>query len=303
MKKRAVSLLFACLLLLVMLPLPARASAPLEVDRHCSMTLHYRQDNAGFPELEIKIYRIAQAHADGTFSRLAPFSGYPVNIYGITSQREWKTVATTLTAFITADQVPPTATVTTDDQGVALFSGLPTGLYLIAGVTAENDNGVYIFEDFMMYLPTPGNNGTFCYDMEAVPKCSSYTPKTEFTVTKLWKDSGNSAARPASVTVEIYKDGELYDTVILSTANNWTSTWKDTDSAAKWSVVETDVPQGYTVSVTVQQNSFHITNSRPPIPSNPKTGDSFPLIPWVMGMCISGFLLIILAIWLKRKDK
>lgn len=284
----------------LLLPMGARALTPLEVERPCSLTLHYTQEGIGFQNLQIRIWRVAEAFDDGTFELISPFSSYPVNIHGISSQTEWKTVATTLTAYIAAEQVQPNCTGTTDESGTVAFSELETGLYLVSGAVAEHESGTYRFDDFMVYLPTPQDGGSFHYDLQAKPKCVHFTPATQYQVVKLWKDAGYSNSRPSSVTVGILKDGVLQETKVLSAENNWTYTWKVPDGKGVWTVVEKDVPDDYTVSIQVNEATFLITNTHTAPGDTPPTGDT--AAPWLymLCMCLSGFLFLILGIRGKR---
>jgi len=83
----------------------------------------------------------------------------------------------------------------------------------------------------------------------------------EITVTKAWNHNGGKDL-PESITVTLYRDGEAYDTVILSEENSWTYTWTDLTDASQWSVDETNVPAGYTKEITVDGYAFVITNTR-----------------------------------------
>lgn len=303
MKKRLIPLLCALLLLYSFFPLKADATA-VDTERQCSITVHYTKDGVAFPGLEISIYRVASASSDGTFQLTAPFSGYPVRIHGISSQIEWDNTASTLLSYIAIDNIPAERTVTTGYNGTAVFSNLKTGLYLVKGVTGENNSGIYTFKDFFLYLPTPNSDGTHTYDVEAIPKCVGVTPKTEYTVTKLWKDTGYTDKRPASVTVEILKDGVIQETVVLNADNNWTYTWYVPDGQGDWTVVEKYTPDGYTVTIAEKDTTFTITNTYKTPPTDvPKTGDTFPLWPWLMAMGGSGLLLILLGIHYSRRKK
>ena len=195
-----ISAVILCLLLL--LPLSVCAAEP-DVEASCSLTLHYVREEAVFSGLEIRIYRVAEALEGWEFQKLEPYSGWPVNIHGITSQEEWQTAADTLTAYITAEGTEPYRTETTDGSGTAFFDDLETGLYLVAGAVASNEQGTWSFDRFMVYLPTPGEDG-YLYHVEALPKCSGFTPAPESRVYKLlkvWQDAGFEEQRPVSVTV------------------------------------------------------------------------------------------------------
>ena len=304
MKKRLITILVLFVLILSVLAVPAGAET-LDPQRKGTMTLHYRQDNTGFQNLEISVYRVARANADGSFSLTYPYNALPVKIQGIKSQEEWNVVATTFKSFILADNVAPTYTRKTNIAGTVVFDEMQTGLYLVMGTTAENDNGVYEFNTFMIYVPTPNQDGTFTYSVEAVPKCTNYTRKTEYTVVKLWKDVGYASSRPKEVTVEIYKDGVQQETVVLNKDNSWTYTWRvPEDQDGVWTVTEKKVPDKYTVTIAENQGTFTVTNTRKADPSSPpKTGDMYPLWPAVITMCISGSLLILLGAYFMRKKK
>lgn len=302
MKKRILpllSILFICLAMLR--PIQVRAVTPLDPDAKASLTLHYQKDGIPFADLSIGIYRIAEAFPDGTFALIEPFASYPIRIHDITMQEQWHLTAKTLWSFLVADQVAPDLEEKTDETGTVRFSDLKTGLYFVREAVAENNSGTYVFNQFLVYVPTPQPDGAFRYDVEANPKCTNFVPKDQYTVTKLWQDAGNQNIRPKEVTVEIYKDGVLQDTQILSAENNWTYTWYvSADAQGTWTVAERPVPEPY--KVTIQQNggNFSVINTYETIPEIPPTGDSFTPLPWILAMCLSGLTLLILGIYGRR---
>lgn len=301
MKKRILPLLLlACLV--ISLSTTALA-VPLDPDAQAQLTLHYKKEGKAFSNLQIAIYRVAEAKADGSFLLIAPFSAYPVNIHGITEQEQWKHIATTLDAYLVADQVQPDRQAQTDETGTVCFTNLQTGLYLVREVVAEDADGTYVFNRIMVYLPTPQPDGSYTYAVDAKPKCTEFVPKRQYMVTKLWQDANNRTQRPQAVTVAIYRDGALQETQILSAANNWSYTWTVSgEDKSQWSVAEQDVPDMY--KVTVQQNGsvFSIINtcqSGTDVP--PLTGDSFAPLPWIFAMCISGSMMVILGLYSRRR--
>lgn len=299
MTKRILACVLAVFCLL--LPLSVHAEA-WDTERLCTLTLEYSREGVAFADVEVAVYRVAEAHADGTYDLIAPYDGYPVNIHGITAQKEWQDVAATLTAYITADAVTPTAVGVTNAVGEVIFSDLPVGLYLVQGARAENEKGIYVFREFMIYLPTPTEEGIYQYDLRAKPKCDSYTPADTYRVVKLWKDAG-TALRPNAVTVDIYKNGVLHETVSLNGDNGWSYTWTDNEHA-QWQVTERDVPEGYQVAVTHHEAVFTITNANPDAPPPPPaTGDSFPWLMWAAIACLAGCTLMLLGLWGRRYEK
>lgn len=301
-KLRLYILCALCLVSLWLQPLQARAVTPLEPERPCSLRLDYSLEGVAFEGLTIRIYRVAEAFPDGTFELLEPYAGYPVNIHGITSQTEWQQVAETLKAYIVADQVEPTYTAVTDAGGMAHFADLQTGLYLVLGVVAENDSGMYQFRDFMVYLPTPQPDENFLYDVEAKPKCSRFTPYTQYSVRKLWKDPGNEAQRPTEVLVDIFKDGIFVESVSLNAENDWCYSWRTEADGALWTVTEKSVPEEYLVVISQVDNAFVITNTDPGNLNPPDTGEIFPLSLLMIPLCLAGVCLMALGARRERKE-
>ena len=302
MKKRIllfISLIAICLT--VFSPLCVNAVTPLDPDAKASLTISYQKDGAAFSDLIVGIYRVAQAFPSGKFELIEPFSSYPVNIHDIMVQEQWTNVANTLNAYTVSNHVTPDTETLTDAEGLAVFTNLETGLYLVEEVVAENTNGTYVFNRFMVYLPIPQTDGSYNYAVEAKPKCTNFVPKTQYTVTKLWQDSGNQASRPKEVSVEIYKDGQLYETQILSASNNWTYTWfAPSEEYSKWTVTEPSVSAPYKVTVRENGSSFSVINTWYTPTDAPQTGDTFAPLPWIITMCLSGIMLVILGIYDRR---
>ncbi|MBE6960293.1 MAG: Cna B-type domain-containing protein [Ruminococcaceae bacterium] len=299
--------LFLCWVIFCMAvfcPIYIQAATPLDPSADASLTLHYQKEDQMFSDLPISIYRVAEAFSDGTFELIEPFSSYPINIHDITMQEQWKNTAVTLSSYIVANQLMPYREATTNDAGTVVFEHLETGLYLVSEVVAENNSGTYVFNQFMVYLPIPQPDGSFDYDVEAKPKCVDYVPKTEYRVTKLWQDAGKQTDRPEEITVDIYKDGELWETQILGASNNWSYVWYVSDEEqSNWAVVERSVPEEYNVTVQKNNGTFSIINTHKSIqeiPDSPQTGDTSNITLYIMLMCISGIMLIILGIYIRR---
>lgn len=300
MRHRALTRLLAALLCLLLSVQVFAAETP-DTERACSLTLHYTQSGAGLPGLEIAAWRVGDVYADGTYALTVPYS---VEIQGITSETEWRDTAATLSAYLTADAVAPACTATTDETGTALFSDLPVGLYLIRGLTAATEAGTCMFDDFLMFLPR-NVGGSYAYDVEAVPKYASFVPtpeELEYSLLKLWKDAGAAAVRPDKVYVDILRDGQLWESVTLSAENSWHYSWK-APAGHDFAVVERQVPEGYTVTVSETETAFVLTNTAPPDTDNPQTGDTAPVLLYIILLSLSGLALVLLGVWaLRRKS-
>lgn len=286
---------------LALLGATAVSAAPLETDRPCSLTLHYARNGQGFPGLPIPIYRVADFAADGTFDPTEQFAGYPVNLYGITSQTQWQEAADTLIAYIAADGLTHETAAVTDEAGDVVFATLMPGLYLVPGVEAATQTESFLFQPFFVFLPTPNEDDSYSYDVQANPKPGQATAFAQYSVVKLWKDNG-AASRPKSITVDILWNGQIQETVTLGPENDWAYTWYTDRTDGVWTVAERNVASGYNVTVTSRENVFTIVNTADtPKEDRPGTGDTAPLQLYVMTACISGLLLLVLGAGFKRK--
>ena len=202
-----INLLVVCLVLLR--PVTAYAVTPLDPDADASLTLQYQKDGAAFADLNIGIFRIAEAFPDGSFQLIEPFASYPINIHGITAQEQWSRIAQTLCSYIVSGNVQPDREVNTDESGKAYFTKLKTGLYYVREAVGENTTGTYVFNQFLIYIPTPQPDGRYQYAVEAKPKCTNFVPKTQYTVTKLWQDKGNAGNRPGEIAVDIFISNQI----------------------------------------------------------------------------------------------
>lgn len=297
--KRIFVFFVTAVLLLQMTVNVVLAETPVQ---NSTLTIVYGANDLSFEGLEVSIYRVADIGADNGYTLCEDFSDYPVNVSVVKTQEEWRTIATTISSYIVADGISATATATTDEKGEVSFEGLTKGLYLVSGVQCEKSDMVYVFESFFSSLPRPDENGVIQYNIKAIPKHTSYIlepDEIEYKVTKQWKDD-SSDKRPVSVEVEIYDDGELVYTEILSSDNDWCFTWKGMDDGSKWTVVERNVSEGYTVTVTNEGVSFIVTNSYTTVNPPPQTGDVAVVWPYVLALFSAGAILIFLSVGIKR---
>lgn len=301
--KRILALIFVCLLLAVT-SVPSFAAEAIDPARESSLTLQYKNGNEFFEGTEVKVYRIATVNADGTYDLTDQFKKYPVNIYGITTYEEWAEIASTLEAYILADGIGTDLSAVTNSMGEVYFAGIAPGMYLTLSVRVEREEKITVFESFITAVPGISDDGDHLYDVSAYPKSESIVPEkkeVEFKAVKQWKDTGNTDRRPDSVKIDILRNGDVEYSVELTEDNNWSYRWTAEDDGSVWTVVERDIPGDYTVLVTDDGYTFLITNvSNYSGGKPPQTGDTTMVWPYALGMCLSGAVLLVLAIWRKR---
>jgi hypothetical protein len=72
-------------------------------------------------------------------------------------------------------------------------------------------------------------------------------------------DASTEAAQ--SVTVRLMRDGAVIETAVLSEENNWQVVYTDLPESDAYSIVEVDVPNGFTATYTRNGYDFTVTNT------------------------------------------
>lgn len=302
--KKVIAVLLTCVILVGAISAYS-VLVSAEGDASCSLTLCYGRGGAPLGGISVKVYRIAEAVDDGGYRLCGKFADYPVNVYGITSQSEWKKITSTLASYIAADKIPPDHTGVTDAEGNVRFDALSSGLYLACSVRYEDTDAVCLFEDCLTALPGRDAEGGHAYDVTAKPKYDLLPPspaEVEFKIVKQWKDDGAGDKRPSYVEVDIIKDGNTVDSVRLGADNDWCCKWTAPDDKSVWHAVERNVPDGYKVTVVSEGRTIVITNSYESAQEPPDTGDTTLLWHYLMLMCVSGALLITLG-WIRMRTE
>ncbi len=150
---------------------------------------------------------------------------------------------------------------TSDENGHILFDNLAPGVYLI--LPSGSIENYFMPTPFVINIPLYDDESkSWVYDVNATPKMRIYggSEENSFTyisVKKVWEEDGS---HPESVTVSLLRDFTEVDTVELSEENNWSFRWENLSARHNWNVVE-NVPDGYSVSYEISENTVTIINS------------------------------------------
>lgn len=281
-KSRLFALLIAALCVVSSCILPAGAGAYTTVDTGAktSLSLQYGRSASPLTGVETHLYRVANMSSTVRFSLSGDFAAYPVDVTKLSDASDWQRAAETLAAYAVADKRSPLASTASDAKGEVSFRSLSTGLYLVTADSRSLNGRTYRFEPFLVTLPQlESKTDTWEYDASVQPKYSSTpnggpSPSTlQYEVLKRWADSGNEKRRPREITVELYRNAALQKTVTLSEQNSWSYRWTWTDDGSEWTVVERNIADAYTVTVSKQSTAFTVTNSyRTDIPETSPPG-------------------------------
>ena len=192
----------------------ARAIDPIEPGRTGSLTI---RSVAG---MSFTLYRVAEMTGFGTFTPTWDFADLcsAEDLEGLDSEG-WSTLAGTLSGYVGAGGRAYRRADAGED-GSAVFAGLSVGLYLVTGTPYMQDGRMYMPQPSLVALPSRDARDNWVYGLTVDPKPEEVRHYDEIRVRKVWVD-GQSADRPEQITVRLYVNDRLYDTVTLSAKNGW----------------------------------------------------------------------------------
>lgn len=256
----------------------------IDTGRKASLEIYFNPDGKNAANAEFKLYKAAEVSKYCEFTLSDKFNKYSLSLVNLDADG-WRALAQTMAGYAASDEIAPDEAMKTDSSGKASFTELDTGLYLVTGSSYRSGNYTYTPAPFLVCLPNYGENNTWQYDVTANVKFDSTYHgggggDTTLTrkVLKAWKND-DKENRPESVSVTLLKSGKAYETVTLNEKNNWRHTWSGLSSGFEWQVVENDVPENYTVTVSKEGITFLVTNTyskpgEPDKPDNPDTHDT-----------------------------
>ena len=281
MKKFIMALLLSVLVLSAM-PIPAQASQnDIDVNAVCSLNLKYMDENQPLDGVQFLIYRVADVDANGKFTWTHTFEQYRLN----PDPKQAFSLSQTLAAYAARDGLSPTSIGVTDTNGVATFSGLTTGMYLVMGESYEFGGSRISPVPTLAFFPFTDSDGKWGYNAELEVKFEQAPLENiGLKVLKVWDDN-QSNERPDYIDVQLIRDNLVYDEARLNDGNNWRYVWDNLEKGHNWVVIEKEVPDGYYSSVETEGITFVITNTAKEPPEQPETPpenppeDSEPVIP------------------------
>jgi len=278
------------LVLALVLGLSASAFAAAPEGRECSVSLEYQdnEDDSPIVGAKFELYLFA-LRTDSGYELCGDFTDKPISLEKLDAEA-MKALASTLGGIIALEGIKPLAEGVTDEAGKLSFAGLEEGLYMLRGQSHYQNKKTYNVNPSVFGLPAwDPAAGAWIYDLELNPKAEGvpdHEPEyIKREVLKVWRD-GEGEQRPNEVKVHLIRDGEVYDSAVLSAANGWSHVWDDLEDTHVWTLTE-EVPEGYTVTVTQEGVTFVVTNTAPytppppppPPPDIPQTGQLWWPVP------------------------
>ncbi len=201
------------------------------------------------------MYYIGKTDIGGEKSLIGEFANFPVEL-DFSSSSALADTARTLETYTRVNKISPTASGDSDKNGILVFGGLDNGIYLFVGEKITEGIKTYVPVSFIAEVTDT------TAQIDVSPKYTSFLvaagEEYSYTVKKIWKNGGSKI--PLYIDVDIYCDGELYESVRLSDENDWTYKW-EADDFFLWDVVERDVPEGFKVEYSSNEWQYAIVNT------------------------------------------
>lgn len=286
MERKLIAVLMTVWMLLVM-PVTAMA-AEFESDRvgSISVTLAHRDGKTPIVGAELSLYHVAdvslnsQNNLSYTFTDEFESCGCVLDDPALSGK---------LDVFVRDH--PAARRLVTDESGTVSFGELPLGLYFVRQTNTMA--GYAPCTSFLVTVPNYDSEG-YVYDVNASPK-TDVAKLTDITIRKVWNTDASTKTAD-SVTVRLLKDGVVIETSVLNEQNNWQVVYTDMPESDTYSIVEVNVPKGFTVTYSQKGYVFTATNTASLI----QTGQLIWPIP-VLAM--TGLCLIVVGTVVLRKTR
>ena len=290
-----------CLLLCAFAwPSTAYAFDPVDLEHPVSLTIFANDEEVPLAGVGFELYRVAQMNQYAQFEILPAYAAYVGDLNMLKTTAEWIECAEAMKAI--AADLSPNDAATSNGEGLAVFSSLEPGLYLVTGQPVEILPWAYSFNSFMLSIPTRDMDDEWIYDVYSDVKLEKDFALTDIDVVKLWDDLDFEDRRPEYIHVDLYSDGELIDSVRLDDSNGWRHTFTELPATHEYTVQEREVPGKYTVTYEVINGALVIRNTYKvtvtPVPDLPQTGQLWWPVPVLAG---AGMLLFIIGWFIHQK--
>ncbi len=226
-----------------------------------SLSLNCVSEDKVLAGMQWNLYKVGYRYGD-KYQLSGDFEEYPVSLEDTTSTG-LSDIASTLENCVIIDKISPLMSGETDSSGKLDFTDLEQGLYLVCGNLLKIDTTSYVPEPFILEIgeEEDGTNQNYTINPKFFHFGVLDQMDADYTIKKIWRNDANQLQdRTVSISVEMYKDGEYFETVVLDESNDWSYTWTD-QAHTDWRVKEVDIPENYTVVYRSNETQYAIVNT------------------------------------------
>lgn len=304
------------LLLGGVLPLEARAIDNVDLSKKGSLLITFCYGDEPMVGAEFFLYRVAAMDEYCHFTATEQFREGTRHVdLNKMEQAGWEALAGKLAMEARADTIPADRSGVTDETGKIRFGDLELGLYLVFSAPHTQNHATFQHLPVLIAVPNrnqdpdKGDIDTWHYNVTLNGK--PVEAKDALKVIKIWEDDDDAAhKRPDKLTIELLRDGSVFDSIQLPVDGKWEYVWENLEYGPVWTVREdTDEldENRYECGDPVRDDKgtqyiiWTITNTYvpPPEPKLPQTGQLW----WPVPLLLSAGLLCILVGMLRRRGE
>lgn len=250
MKSKILSV-FIAVWFIFALPLMVSAES-FNPEQYGTLTVTLQDQGKPIAGAELSVYYVATVEVNGENNLIY---AYTDNFEDCGIKIDNPSLTETLNTFVVQNAVEA-AKIVTNAEGKAVLDTIPLGLYLVKQTNSVA--GYAPCDSFLVKVPYKVDD-TFVYNVQAAPK-TDIERLTNITIKKVW-NTDKSAQATDSVQVQLLRDGVVVETATLSILNNWQVTFTNMPQSDSYSVVEVNVPKGFTATYSRNGYDFTVTNS------------------------------------------
>lgn len=276
-----------------------------------SVAIDYTYNDDPLDDVNFKVYCVAIKNESYQYEMQEGFEDIEIDFDSLAIDSYWISIRNNLENHISCNMIEWVHEFVTDEFGSYTLEGLEAGLYIIDAANVVEGTEVYFSDPILVmvgYYFESEEMWMYHYQVQPKSDVLAYTDDQELTITKVWNNVETWQELPESVEVELYCDGSVYETVVLSEENNWTYTWYNVDQLATWGVKELSEFEYFEVEYDKTYFDFEIINTYngPEVlaaeydESLPQTGTEAKMIPIFAGIGIS---LIAVGAFVDKKGK
>ena len=177
--------------------------------------------------------------------------------------------------------------------GTFLFDNLDLGVYLVRQTVTSP--GYNINDPFCVIIPS-SPKGRPEFNVVVTPKVI-VTDYINVIIKKVW-NAGEGVVVPTEVTMQLLKNNQPINTVVLNASNNWAHQWVHLRRSDNIEVREINIPTNFVVSYTTTDNGTLILITATNSSKLPQTGQLNWPVPILAG---AGVALILVGFLLTKK--
>lgn len=200
------------------------------------MLLRYYSDEKPVEGAELSVTYVGNGSDD------AYVYSYKLADYGLDPKERYFS-GELMSGYLERDGVVPDHTAKTQANGMVAFSDLAPGDWLVTGVPMERDGKIYRVAPKV--LRVDADDTPLDYEVKHTME-DKRTETVSYKVRKEWTFYDGETI-PGSVSVDLLQDGMKINSAVLTADEGWTYVWKDLEPNHKYSVVESEVPEGFLV--------------------------------------------------------